>query len=263
MRFLTPTSPEVAGPPIRAYVGWAEPDEVRVREPLHAILADVAAVEILYPPPPQWMAVRDRWTAYLELATPHADALAHRLVDGPDGSADLRALALAELAASRDADAELRQLLAAPVHAELTRLWQPHAVKAFKVVGEAFNTAAANGDTSQLDQAATMLAAAARLCGAAPNVAPWAVSRQQLGLCVDPGNAHLRKLAGAFTGPDRWTAVVALGARLRAATNPLREYPELPALLVCVDRQRVVRRWDPLDGDMPQGLQRVDDGWVG
>jgi hypothetical protein len=260
MQILTADSPGVDGPPSRGYVGWAEPDEVRVRDPLPAHLADVSAVENIYPPPPQWRAVRDRWAAYVELASPHAGDLADQIITGSGALADTRALALAELAASREADAELRQIVAARVHAELTTLWQPHATKAFTAVGQAFTD---NADASQLDQAAATFAAAARLCGADPNVAPWAVSRLQLGLCVDPGNAHLRRVADAFTAPDRWQAVVALGARLRAAANPLREYPELPALLVCVDKGRVIRRWDPLDGDMPDGWRRVYDGWVG
>jgi hypothetical protein len=262
VQILTADSPGVDGAPYRGYVGWAEPDEVRVRDPLPAHLSDVSAVEGIYPPPPEWQAVRGRWAAYVELASPHAGDLADQIITGSGDLADTRALALAELAASREADAELRQIVAAHVNAELVRLWEPHTGKAYAAAAKAFN-AVANNDASQLDQAAATFAAAARLGGADPNVAPWAVSRLQLALCVDPGNAHLRKVAAAFTGPDRWQAVVALGARLRAAPDPRHEYPALPALLACVDRQRAVRHHDPLDGPLPQGWQRINDGWVG
>jgi hypothetical protein len=72
----------------------------------------------------------------------------------------------------------------------------------------------------------------------------------------------LRHVATAFsTRPDRWTAVVELGAKLKAADNPLHEYPTLPGYVACVDQDRRVTQWDPLDGELPEQWRRIPDGW--
>jgi hypothetical protein len=258
-RFLRPGEPGVDGPTRTGYLGWPADPEIRVRDPLPGHLSDVGAVEAIYPPPKGWLAVRARWQEFLELASPHADALADEIATGlVSDLAALRACALAELAATREADAELRQLVGAKVHGELTRLWQPHAKKAFTAAGAVFDN---GGDDAALDQAALILAAAARLCGADPNVAGWAVDRLQLALCVDVTNTHPRRVAVAFTGPDHWNAVRELGARLRAASDPLAEYPALPALAAFIDANHVVRKHDPLDGPPPHGWRPIVDGW--
>lgn len=248
--------------------------EVRIRDPLPAHLADAGAVEAAgYTPPTEWLAVRQRWAEFIDLATPHVDAVLRHVASGAGDIATLRAAALAELAGSGAADAELCQQLAVRVYHELNRLWPAErayaaAAKAFDAAVKSFNGA----DESELDFKAIALAAAARLCGADPNAAKWATDRLQFALCVDPRRAHLRKLVNAFVvpgeaqrlyGKGRWAAMLELGAHLRAAADPLRAAPDLPAFLTCVDKHRVVQRWDPLDGELPTGWHQVPDGWIG
>ncbi|MGV7277032.1 hypothetical protein PJJ83_08000 [Mycobacterium kansasii] len=247
--------------------------EVRLRDPLPAHLADAAAVEAVFTPPAQWLAVRQRWAAFIDTSTPHVDQLLQHITSGAGDLPGLRAAALAELAATGAADAELRQQLAVRVCHELTRLWP--AEKAYTAAAKAFDAAVrafSGSDETELDHAAIALVAAARLCGAERNAAKWATDRLQFTLCVDPRRAHLRKLVTAFVvpgeaqreyGTGRWNALLKLGAGLRAATDPLRAAPELPAHVTCVDEHRVIQRWDPLDGEPPTGWRQVPDGWIG
>lgn len=248
--------------------------EVHVRDPLPAHLADAAAVESAgFTPPAQWLAVRQRWAEFIDLATPHVDLVLRQITNGTGDIATLRAAALAELTATGEVDAELRNQLANRVYHELSALWP--SVKAYAAAAKAFDLAAKAFDGTNetaLDHAAIAVAAAARLCGAEPNVAKWASDRLQFTLCVDPRRAHLRRLVTAFVvpgeaqreyGKGRWSALHELGAQLRAATDPLRPAPELPAHVTCVDEHRVIQRWDPLDGDPPTGWRKVPDGWIG
>jgi hypothetical protein len=242
------------------WLGFGQPLEVRRRESLAGHLADVAAVEPIFEPPAPWKAIRARWHAYLELSTPSVHRLAEHLTAGGGDPAGLRAHALAELAARGENEADLSHMLADRVTLELSALWRPHAVKAFRAVGKAFDAAVSRDDIAQLDPIADALAAAARLCGADNNCAPWAVERLTLGLTVDPGKAHIRRVAQAFCGPDRWTAVQALGGKLKATADPLTTYPPLPAFVAIVGEDRIVRNHDPLD-EWPPGARAVPDGW--
>ena len=63
-RFLTPASPGVDAPSSNSIYVTPIPGapETRYRDPLHAHLADIAAVENYVSVPAEWRAVRDRWT---------------------------------------------------------------------------------------------------------------------------------------------------------------------------------------------------------
>lgn len=262
MQPLTSANGRPISPAARGWLGFAEPLEQRYREPLHAILADVGVVESVYRPPDAWTDTRNRWEQYLEMSTPSGDRLTEWLASGRGDVVALRAAALAELGPP-EAEADLRGMLAPRVCHTLATLWAPHALKAYTACAKAFDSAVTAGDTSLLDQGAAAMAAAARLCGADSNIAAWSVEKLTLGLTVSPERAHLRRVAEAFGQPSRWEAVTALGARLRAASDPLATYPPLPAYISCVDQNRVFTSWDPLDGPLPEHWQGRIDGWIG
>ncbi|OOK84179.1 hypothetical protein BZL29_1610 [Mycobacterium kansasii] len=65
--------------------------EVRIRDPLPAHLADAGAVEAAgYTPPTEWLAVRQRWAEFIDLATPHVDAVLRHVASGAGDIATLR-----------------------------------------------------------------------------------------------------------------------------------------------------------------------------
>ncbi len=255
----TPISPAARG-----WLGFAQPLETRVREPLSALLADVGVVERIFTPPTAWLDTRTRWQEYLETSTPNVDRLAAYLASGTGDVTGLRACALAEMGAGSVAEADLTSVLAGAVHAALNALWAPVAMQAFKACAATFDSAVVVDDDAELDAAADALVAAARLLGADANCATWATQRLTLAMCVDVARGHPRHIATQFSvRPDRWQAVCELGGQLRAAEGPRTEYPQLPAYQVCVDQHRSIQRWDPLDGPLPKGWQHTVDGWIG
>jgi hypothetical protein len=111
------------------------------------------------------------------------------------------------------------------------------------------------------------LSAAARLAGATDDVGQE--HRLQLGLCVDPAKAHRRRVAETWIDrrrdgrTGRWGKLVALGAKLRPATDPTNAlYPELPKYVAAIDPDRRVTHYDPLDGPLPEGWRASIDGWI-
>ncbi|MFN8101501.1 MAG: hypothetical protein U0Q20_07850 [Mycobacterium sp.] len=246
---------------IRSTVSDATP-EIRYRDPLAAHLADASAVEPYASLSTAWLALRARWADFTLTSRPCRDALVKSLVDGDSDPAPLFAQALAEESATNGDRAEVLQHVAAGVCGALTRLYQPAAAKNYRTVAAAFDTAAKQHDHERLDELLPALCAAARLCGADQDVAHAAADRLALGLTIDPGRAHLRHIAAAFTAPDRWHRIPELGARVRAAADPLTEYPTMPALIRCVDRDRRLTWHDPLDGKLPTGWRPALDGWL-
>jgi hypothetical protein len=92
--------------------------------------------------------------------------------------------------------------------------------------------------------------------------------RLELGLCVDSAKAHKRRVAETWLDrrrdgrTGRWGRLAALGAKLRAATDPDTLYPPLPMYIAAIDGDRRVTHHDPLDGPLPKGWQGSIDGWV-
>jgi hypothetical protein len=256
---LTPTSRGVSGG-LPIYVAPPPgPPEVRFRDPLAGHLADVSALELCITPPAGWLAVRERWAALVGVAFPCRDRLAQALVKGGGDLAELRALALAETQADTGAEVELRRHVGAVVHGELTALWAPVAHKAYERIAHLLNNAAKTGDDAALDELLPVLVAAARLCGADPDVAQHATHRLGLSLAVDPRRAHRRRLVEAF---PNWARIRELGAGIRANDDPRAQPWRLPELVRCFDADHVLRDHDPLDGPPPRGWKVAGDGWA-
>jgi hypothetical protein len=70
-----------------------------------------------------------------------------------------------------------------------------------------------------------------------------------------------RRGSPRFEQPDRSQTLTELDVIIRAADNPLTIYPELPQHIRCIDTDRRVTSWDPLDGPLPQGWRGNVDGW--
>ena len=193
---MTPSSAGVDGPRFPIHVA---PDpgapEVRYREGLSAHLVDAATVAQVVALPPSWIAVRDRWTRFADTARPCRERLVDAVATGAQDLdvAVLRACALAEIAADAGHVAELLGDVGAAVHAELVRLYEPVAVKVYKQICSLFNEAAARADDQRLHQLTPVLLAAARLCGANPDVSADATSRLGVTLTLNPKRGHRRK----------------------------------------------------------------------
>jgi hypothetical protein len=259
-KILTVGDYTVSGTPPH-YTPDADPSpEVRIREPLRGHLSDAAAVEPYVSLPDAWVALRQRWSDYLLIATPCRDRLIDTVISGTGDTAGWLAAALAEQDTG-GARTEINVHVAAAVNTELARLFEPNARPMYRSIAALFNSAAQRRDYGQLDELLPVLCAAARLCGADPDVAATGSQRLGLGLTVEPRKAHLRKVAQAFGQTDRWQTLTDLGVTIRAADNPLTTYPELPPRMRCIDTDRRVTSHDPLDGPLPTGWRGDIDGW--
>ena len=260
---LTPADPHVDGPrfPIHAAPDPGPP-EVRYREVLsgHLIDAGVVAQEVALPAP--WIAVRDRWTRFADTARPCRERLLNAVATGAQDEdlAVLRAAALAEIAADAGHVAELLGDVGAAIHAELTRLYAPHAAKVYKQIALLFNEAAKRADDERLDELTPALLASARLAGADQDISANGVSRLGATLTIDPVEVRRRrKVAQAWPA---WQRCRELDANIHAHPDPCAELWRLPRFVACVDEHRRVTRHDPCDGELPRGWALVADGWL-
>src|SRR5262249_981250 len=155
--------------------------------------------------------IRERWAALVGSAFECRNRLATSIVKGNGDTAALYAQALAETTANAEAEQEVRRAVGASVLAALKGHYAPIASVASKRVPAVCDQAAQERDDYQLDQMLIVLCAAARLCGATPDIAPHATAKLGLTLSVAPKQAHLRRLAEAFAQPDRWARVRDLG----------------------------------------------------
>jgi hypothetical protein len=256
-RFLTPASPGVDAPPLPVYVTPIPgPPETRYRDPLHAHLADVSGVEMYVSLPAEWLAIRDRWTRLVGTSFPCRDQLATAVTTGVGDLDILAALALAETAATSGTVAEVRQHVGAAVHAALTAIFTPTAPGMYKAISSLFNDAA---DDHRRDELLPVLVAAARLCGADPDVGGYATHHLGVALTIDPRQAHKRRVLEVF--PD-WGRLRELGAAITASSDPLIPRWQLPDLVHAFDPDHVLKMWDPLDGKLPRGWTGSVDGWI-
>lgn len=229
------------------------------RNQFHGHLADVETLAAHgVPAPREWAAVRENFAGFIELAHPISDKLAAEILE-PSGAdvAVLRALALAEQAATSVDDAAVTDVVRTRVHGRLVALYEPHAQRNYKQVAAQFDDIAAQfakcvravdpeigsdavvgaGDAARrawfdaaelaaaLDEWLRVLTAAGRLAGVpAADDTEIAIS-----LAVDTGKIHRRKLWTAWhatgTRCGRWSALLALGAELRAHKHPARLAP--------------------------------------
>lgn len=261
-KVLSLTSPGVDAP-IDVYVPIPPggPPETRYREALHAHLADAGAVEQHVTLPAGWVAVRDRWAQLVGQENPCRNSLTTAVITGTGDIAALNAEALAEATATHGAITEVRRAVGAAVYHELARLYQPVAAKVYRQIAGLFDAAAKRRDDHALDELLPILLAAARLCGADPDVAPHGTAQLGIALSVAPKDAHKRRLVEAFATPTRWQRIRGLGAEVRANPDPHARPWELPDPIRCVDADRRLRWWDPLDGALPRGWQ-VSEGWL-
>src|SRR5262249_27466797 len=153
------------------------PPEMRIREPLLAHLADVGAVELHAELPAEWLTIRERWAALVGSAFECRNRLATSIVKGNGDTAALYAQALAETTANAEAEQEVRRAVGASVLAALKGHYAPIASVVYKRVAALFDQAAQERDDYQLDQMLIVLCAAARLCGATPDIAPHATAK--------------------------------------------------------------------------------------
>jgi hypothetical protein len=256
-RFLTVTSPGVDAPAMPIYAAPpAGPPETRYRDPLHAHLADVSAVEMYVSLPAEWLAIRDRWSRLVASAFPCRDQLATAVSTGVGDLDTLAAMALAETQATSGTAAEVRQHVGAAVHAALTSSYKPIAKRVYKTIADLFDSAA---DDHRRDELVAVLVPAARLAGATADVGAYATHQLGLSLTVDPQRAHKRRLYEAF--PNRQT-LRDLGGRIRANSDPLAEAWRLPDIVKVFDPNHVLREWDPLDGPLPPGWTGSVEGWL-
>ncbi|MDC9015126.1 hypothetical protein [Mycobacterium marinum] len=250
--------------PISVYVPIPPggPPETRFRDPLHAHLQDTGAVEQHVTLPAGWVAIRDRWAQLVGQTAPCRNKLTTAVLTGQGDIPSLGAQALAEESATPETMAVMLRPVAAAVHAELVKLYQPVAAKVYAAIRRLFDDIAGQHDDSELDQFLPVLLAAARLCGADPDVAPYTTSRLGVVLSIDPKKAHQRRLVEAWATPTRWEKVRGLGAEVRANPDPLAPPWQLPDPIRCVDADRRLRWWDPLDGPLPKGWQGNVEGWL-
>jgi hypothetical protein len=163
------------------------------------------------------------------------------------------------MSANTGAEDELRRHVGAAVLHALDRIYESVSGRVYKHISGLFNDAAQRQDDHQLDELLKALLAAARLCGANPDVAPHATNQLSLALSVDAKRAHKRRLTEVFPS---WPRIRDLGAEIRAHTNPLAEPWQLPAMVRCIDTDRRLREHDPLDDDLPRGWTGSLEGWL-
>ena len=217
------------------------------REPLDQHIKLVDLIAALAPPPPDWVAVRDRWDQFMELAAvPIRDRLVSAIVGGDGDIPMLRALACSEAGAGSRADVIVE--VRGRVYPELIRLYAEAAADNYALVGKQFDSVAAKFTTAagkcgdheassedvvgqpntvrdawldaakhaaELDRLVPVLRAAAELAGIST-----ADDTVLLPLLVDPGDAHRRRVWEAFKADGvrtgRWGALAGLGVRIRA-----------------------------------------------
>jgi hypothetical protein len=94
--------------------------------------------------PPQWLKLRERFTAFTELPSAAAEALAREVID-PTGAdlATLRALALSEQSAGSTDDAAVSDVVRNRVHGTMVEIYRPVADKNYRAVAKRFDAAAA------------------------------------------------------------------------------------------------------------------------
>ena len=206
----------------------------------------VDVVASIAPLPKAWTELRERWDEFLDFhARPIQQQLIAAVVDGTGDLPMLRALAAAEASSSRgDVVIAVRGV----TYPKLIELYSEVADTNYGKVGKEFNAVAgeftaaakqcdpeANAETlidqpdavrtgwldaqrfaARLDKLVPILVAAVELCGISARDDTWL-----LPLLVDPTGLHRRKLWGAWRSAGercgRWSALAALGARIRAS----------------------------------------------
>jgi hypothetical protein len=210
-------------------------------------------------PPPEWSALRARFSAYGTIDKPMAARLAAAILE-PKSSADiaeLRALALAEESATNLDEGAVTAAVRDAVHDLLLALYKPVALKNYKAVAAQFDDAAkafvkaanvidpeATSDAivyrddktrqawlaaavaaKELDELVPVLAAAAELAGApaGTSLRQSAADGLVLALTTHAGMLHRRRIWEAWAAVGtcgRWSALHRLGATIRAHRDP-------------------------------------------
>lgn len=224
-----------AGPPIPEVVRGETYHRDRFRAHLGAVGTLTAAG---INPPPEWVALRGRYAAYIDLGNNAAGRLAAEVV-APTGAdlSVLRNAAIVEELGTAEADAAVNLKVQAAVAAKLESLYEPTALKNYRAIAGSFDEAAgrfttaaqtvdveAGGETlvsvspaereawlsapalaAELDGALALLFAAAALAGAPGDVAfisgatDIETTEHQVALACDPGRAHRRKVWSAWS----------------------------------------------------------------
>ena len=205
-------------------------------------------------PPEEWTAVRQRFDQFLGMKTPCRDRLSMAIIC-PESDEDitlLRAAAFAEQTLSPAVNHNVKSA----VYVELVNLYSPVARSNFKKIATQFDSAArmftAAADivdpeapaeamvaepqaqrtawsqaplhAGKLDALMPALIAGAELCG--PSIVKD--ERMLLALTVDDRGVHRRKLWEAWNSKDgrcgHWSAILAVGAAIRAEVGTLRPY---------------------------------------
>ena len=229
----------------------------------HRHMADVETLAAHgVPAPAEWLGLRERFAAYVELATPISDRLAAEILDpgGGDGGdvATLRALALAEQSATSVEDEAVNEIIRRAVHGRMVEIYRPHAERAYRTIAKRFDSAAAafvnaaklvdvEADAATLvrapqrdrdawfaaptlagacDDWLAVLMAAGRLAG---TPAADDDTEIEITLTVDAKWLHRRRVWEAWNATGRragrWSALHTLGAEIRAHGKPERLEP--------------------------------------
>ena len=197
--------------------------------------------------PPEWTAVRERFDLFLGMRTPCRDRLTMAVIC-PESDEDLTLLRAAAFAEASVVPT-INHAVKSGVYVELVNLYSPAAKSNYRKVAAQFDDAATKFTAAadvvnpealaesmvtesqaqrtawsqaplhagKLDALMPALIAAAELCG--PSIVRD--ERMQLPLVVDDRGVHRRKLWEAWDYKDarcgRWSAILAVGAAIRAA----------------------------------------------